>query len=74
MNCENSVAPHCITCGDTYPHARRALGYQTCLDCGQEAAVAMRAGWCIAPVAHKQGATLVTNKADLKGLNKYSAD
>jgi hypothetical protein len=29
-------------------------------------------GWCIAPIAHKQGATLVTNKDDLKGLNKVA--
>lgn len=64
----------CITCGDTYDQRRRALGYTTCLDCGHAAAVAMRSAWTIAPVAHKQGATLVTNKADLKGLNKYTQE
>jgi hypothetical protein len=68
------VDPHCVTCGDVYPYARQALGYRTCLACGETAAATARAGWCIAPIAHKQGATLVTNKADLKGLNKYSAD
>jgi len=66
--------PHCITCGDTFPDRRRALGYQTCLSCGQEAAIALRTSWCIAPIAHKQGATLVTNPAALKQTNKYSND
>jgi hypothetical protein len=64
-----NVDPHCITCGDEYPHARRALGYQTCLDCGQEAAVAMRAGWCIVPLP-KQGYTRVTRKDELQHLNQ----
>ena len=30
--------------------------------------------WCIAPVAHKQGATLVRRKSDLLGLNKYMGE
>lgn len=60
----------CITCGADFPDRRAALGYNTCLDCGDFAARAARASWCIAPIAHKQGATLVTNKADLRGLNK----
>lgn len=61
---------YCLTCGDTFPAARRALGYQTCLACGEEAAVSMRTSWCIAPIAHKQGATLITQKEQLRGLNK----
>jgi len=61
---------YCLTCGAEFDPRRRALGYQTCMDCGHEAAIAMRTSWCIAPIAHKQGATLVTNKADLRGLNK----
>jgi hypothetical protein len=70
-DCSNTC--YCITCGDTYDPRRRQLGYQTCLDCGAEAAIAMRTSWCVAPIAHKQGATLVTNPNDLKGLNKYTA-
>jgi DNA-directed RNA polymerase subunit RPC12/RpoP len=61
---------YCLTCGAEFDPRRAALGYQTCMDCGHEAAIAMRTAWCIAPIAHKQGATLVTNKADLRGLNK----
>lgn len=62
----------CIDCGEGYPERRAALGYNTCLECGEAAAVEARMGWCIAPIAHKQGATLVTNKDDLKGLNKVA--
>jgi hypothetical protein len=64
-----ATAHHCITCGDTYPAARHALGYQTCLDCGEEAAVAMRTSWAIVPLP-KQGYTRVTNKEDLQHLNQ----
>ncbi len=70
MQNENHLNPHCLTCGVTFDPRRRQLGYQTCMDCGAEAAVAMRTSWCIAPIAHKQGATLITNKAQLRGLNK----
>ena len=65
--------PHCLTCGDTFDPRRRQLGYQTCMDCGHEAAIAMRTSWCIAPIAHKQGETLITNKAQLRGLNKTAS-
>ena len=62
----------CIECGEGYPERRAALGYNPCLECGEAAAIEARMGWCIAPIAHKQGATLVTNKDDLKGLNKVA--
>ena len=61
----------CTQCDELVRIGRARLGYRTCLDCGESAAIQARSSWCIAPVAHKQGATLVTNKADLKGLNKY---
>lgn len=60
----------CIACGADYPYQRAALGYNTCLDCGDFAARTERMGWTIAPVAHKQGATLITRKEYLRGLNK----
>mgnify|MGYP000601502268 CR=1 FL=1 len=62
----------CRSCGETYDYRRRELGYNFCMDCGDFKATEQRASWCIAPIAHKQGATLVTNRDDLKGLNKYS--
>ena len=62
----------CENCGELFPLKRRQLGYNVCLNCGDLVAAKQRASWCVAPIAHKQGATLVTNKADLKGLNKYT--
>jgi len=64
---------YCIGCGEPYNIRRKLeLGINFCLDCGDFRAQQERSSWCIAPIAHKQGATLVTNKADLLGLNKYS--
>lgn len=63
----------CTECGETYPAKRRELGYRTCLDCGDAAASAERAAWCIAPAAHKGHMTIVTDKAHLRHINKYSA-
>lgn len=60
---------YCLTCGDTFPAARRALGYTTCLTCGEEAAIAMRTSWCIVPLP-KQGYTRVNKKDELKHLNQ----
>jgi ribosomal protein L37E len=62
----------CRSCGEQYDHRRRQLGYNFCLDCGDFRAQQIRSSWCVAPIAHKQGATLVTNPKDLKGLNKYA--
>ena len=64
----------CTSCGDSYDYRRRQLGYNFCLDCGDSQAKEARSNWCIAPIAHKQGATLVTNRNDLKGLNKYTGE
>lgn len=63
----------CSECGAAYPAARRALGYHTCLTCGDHAAREARMGWCIAPAGHKQGYTIHTStgaRDALRGLNK----
>jgi hypothetical protein len=44
------------------------LGYTICLECGEEAARQERLSWCVAPM-HKSNYMLITNKADLSGLN-----
>jgi ribosomal protein L37AE/L43A len=59
----------CVECGASYPAKRAALGYRTCFACGEQAAREARTSWCVAPIAHKQGATLVTQKEQLRGLN-----
>lgn len=62
----------CPSCGNDYDYRRRQLGYNYCLDCGDFQARLAISKYCIAPIGHKQGDTLITNKADLLGLNKYS--
>lgn len=62
---------YCVTCGDTFDPRRRQLGYQTCMDCGAEAAIAMRTAWTIVPLP-KQGYTRVNKKSELKHLNQKS--
>lgn len=60
--------PHCIECHTEYDARRKALGYKTCLDCGEATARAARASWCVAP-GHKSNYMLITNRAELIGLN-----
>lgn len=63
------ASPHtCITCDAEYSAKRAALGYKTCLKCGDGAAKAERSGWTVAP-GHKSNYMLITNKAELVGLN-----
>lgn len=56
----------CIQCGDDVPARRVALGYRTCLSCGDKAARQVR--HCVAPL-NKSNYVLITNPADLRGLN-----
>jgi hypothetical protein len=58
----------CSHCGEPVNPKRAALGYRTCLPCGEQDARAERAGWCIAPL-HKSSYMLITNRQDLIGLN-----
>lgn len=63
--------PHdydCTLCGDDILPARYKLGYRTCMMCGEEAARAIRAAWCVAPM-HKSNYMLITDRRDLAGLN-----
>jgi hypothetical protein len=59
----------CTCCyAATVPPARAALGYHTCLACGEKAASKVR--HTIVPMA-KSNYVVVTDPALLKGLNKY---
>jgi ribosomal protein L37AE/L43A len=62
----------CVDCGASYPLRRAALGYKTCLTCGDKAAREARTGWTISLAGHKQGYTLVTRRDQLKEVNKYA--
>jgi hypothetical protein len=37
----------CSHCGEPVNPKRAALGYRTCLPCGEQDARAERAGWCV---------------------------
>ena len=63
------MSSYCRDCGDPYPAQRAALGYKTCLTCGETDARAARTAWCIAPLP-KQGYTRITKKEELKHLNQ----
>ena len=60
MNCS------CINCGDDINPQRFALGYRTCLLCGEEQAQQRR--FTVAPM-HKGNYMLITDRKDLVGLN-----
>ena len=47
----------CIECDEEYSDRRKALGYRTCLDCGQDAAEReiLRKARCTAPAYNKGG-------------------
>lgn len=64
--------PECKNCGEKFNPKRAALGYQVCLQCGDKTAKETRAGWTISLAGHKQGYTLITNKEQLKEVNKYA--
>ena len=53
-------------CGEEIAPARRAIGYKTCLDCGEEASKQVK--HCLVPM-NKVAYMLVTNMETLKQLN-----
>ena len=62
--------PVCTSCEETYSERRALLGYNTCLSCGDFAARAVQ--FCVVNV-HKSNYTVVSNREELKGLNKYAS-
>lgn len=60
----------CADCAEPYPAARRALGYRTCLECGDRQAHEVR--WATVPL-NKSNYVVVTNPTDLKQLNPKRA-
>lgn len=56
----------CTTCGDDFPAARRALGYTTCLPCGDYQARLVR--FTVMP-AYSKGAYQVVSKSDIAHTN-----
>lgn len=58
--------PTCSTCGECYPPARLALGYRTCLDCGD--ADARRVRFTVMP-AYSKGAYQLISREDVARTN-----
>lgn len=58
----------CVECGTPVAPRRSELGYTTCMPCGEQVAIKARSTWCVAPM-HKSNYMLITNPADLLGLN-----
>lgn len=56
----------CSMCGEIYSNMRHALGYKTCLSCGEKEANKVK--HCVAPI-HKSNYMLFTRTEDLKGIN-----
>jgi len=65
MREENHTRP-CIICGSPVAHARWALGYKTCMPCGDNAALSVKR--CVVNL-HKSNYILVTDITDLQGIN-----
>lgn len=61
---------HVCRCGEGIDPRRYALGFKDCLTCGDT--TARRVRHTVAPL-HKSAYFLITNKADLHGLNKNYA-
>lgn len=53
-------------CGSSIPSARSALGYKTCLSCGEIESRQVK--HCIVPM-HKSNYFVVSDLRDLKGIN-----
>lgn len=56
----------CVICGDDFPPARHALGYTTCLPCGDKQARAVT--FCTVPL-NKSNYVVVSDIRELAMLN-----
>jgi len=58
----------CIKCDEEFNDRRRALGYETCLDCGE--VIARSVVYSTAPLHNKGAYQLVTSGTDIKDLGR----
>ena len=58
----------CMVCETLYPRERAALGYRTCLQCGEALAKQESQRYAVVPM-HKSNYVPITNLADLRGIN-----
>lgn len=57
---------NCVQCGDSYPLARRNLGYRTCLECGDMQAKQVR---FTVMIPFSKGAYQVVSRDDVAHTN-----
>jgi len=65
-NNEFKIRPVCRVCGDNFSPKRKAIGYPTCLPCGEELANAVN--FTVAPMS-KSNYMLISDLSLLKQLN-----
>ena len=65
-NNEFKIRPTCRVCGDNYSAKRRAIGYHTCLPCGEDLARAVN--FTVVPMS-KSNYIAVRDPSLLKQLN-----
>jgi len=58
--------PECIECGESFQYERKAIGYDTCTQCGDEDARLVK--HTIVPM-HKSNYVVISNLKDLEGIN-----
>ena len=64
--------PDCVECGEEYNPKRYALGYHTCLECGdiEAAKQILRKAKCTAPAYNKGAYMYVTSSQMAKELGR----
>lgn len=60
------MSASCTQCGDEYPSARSALGYRTCLPCGDQQAHLVK--FTVMP-AYSKGAYQLISRDDVANTN-----
>jgi len=62
----------CIECYSNYPKKRKALGYKTCIECGDKEAhkEAIRKSKCTAPLFNKGAYQYISNFEETKHIGR----
>ena len=56
----------CVECGESFQHQRKAIGYDTCIPCGEKLASEVK--HTIVPM-HKSTYVVISDLKDLEGIN-----
>ena len=69
---KSTISCSCVECGEAYNPKRKALGYDTCLVCGDAEAEkqANRKARCTAPAFNKGAYMYITNRSMAKEIGR----